>query len=92
MQQKKKATELSNTFIKKIRTMRTPFELLESFSNSGYDVDSFLKNMCYEEVTMVIMITELLLRCTLMSKDKADTYRKALEVFKNTRREFIERN
>jgi len=72
--------------------MRTPFELLESFSNSGYDVDSFLKNMCYEEVTMVIMITELLLRCTLMSEDKADAYRKALEVFKNTRREFIERN
>jgi len=72
--------------------MRTPSELLESFSNSGSSTDSFLKTLCYEEVTMVIMITELLLRSTSMSEDKANTYRKALEVFKSARKGFIERN
>ena len=72
--------------------MRTPSELLKCFLSSGEDIDSFLKSLSYEEVNVVIMITELLLKNPSIDRNTADTYETALSFFKEIRKGFIERN
>lgn len=74
--------------------MRTPSELmrlLEQYESTN-DFETFAKNLSYEEVVMIIMTMEFIMRNPSLTSLKIETFQQALEFFKKIKKDHIERN
>ena len=76
------------------KQIRNPSELFELFvqHESSDTFDAFINDLSYEELTMIMMITEVMLKNPSITPQKQEMLRVGLGVFKNARKKFLELN
>lgn len=74
--------------------MRTPSQLMELFVyyESKNNFDDFVKSLCYEEVTMLMMVIELEIKNPSLSSIAVEKGQRFLEFFRGVKKQHLERN
>lgn len=74
--------------------MRTPSELMNLFAlyDSQGKFEEFVDLLTYEEVTMMMMVAELLLKNPSLDELKIKMYKSFLETMGGKRKQLLERN
>jgi hypothetical protein len=74
--------------------VRTPAELFRLFLqyDQTNDFELFIAGLSFEEITMICMVTELMLKNPSIAPQKEQMYKAALNCFKEARKKLLERN
>lgn len=74
--------------------MRTPSQLmgLFVFYESKNNFDEFVKSLCYEEVSMLMMVIELGIKNPSLTSDTIEKWQVALDFFRDVRKQHLEKN